>query len=621
MPVSIEDVLALLPELFPGTQEVPLANIRLNPDNPGPAASDEEIADLAANIEAVGLKNPVKLRPEPTGPLAPGVTLHPENPRLALASSPLELAQPKSGPQLEASAQVGRPWRVADFIYRLMSGQSRYQAFRRLQRPTIPAGIQNPTEEEAVIIGRTDNRVRDKGWWAGYQDVENLIRANPSLNQDLVAVKLDMSLESVNWAIRLLPLINPEARALIIRIPNNYNKGIWGISETALFRLTALGPGTGLKPGPKKKASAVEPGEAPIGTIQLAPPETQDLFYRALQIACDKAMTEADVKGFVAWIKQGKQPEDYTAKGFAPVQPTEGRPVQPKTATEKVSVVAKAPAPSKTPGPAGASIRGAGSSMKPAHPKQGPRLVASAHLSSTPLGGGQALVVPSRSGDGTGATQSGSAQGWWPKIKSFLLIELKRALVHLVRRWIVTALVALVVIFLLSPHLYVSLFHLATDYLRSRSVRASVPAGGQPQVAQPVPQSHMSAGGASVQTTLDEAASRGQSQGSAGSKGEPAEAVSAQAVGQASMGSIALGRDSGQGVAATNQGVSTPHSGKGVSSANPNKVTSSDTGNGVSKAEDPLKALGDGVKEYQSVVSTAGDAKSATDKVKGIFGF
>ena len=42
---------------------------------------------------------------------------------------------------------------------------------------------------------------------------------------------------------------------------------------------------------------------------------------------------------------------------------------------------------------------------------------------------------------------------------------------------------------------------------------------------------------------------------------------------------------------------------------------------GSAKGEDPFKAVGDGVKAYQSAVSTAGDAKSATDKMKGILGF
>ena len=41
--VTLKDVLALLPELFPGIQEVPLERIRSNPDNPGPPPTDEQV--------------------------------------------------------------------------------------------------------------------------------------------------------------------------------------------------------------------------------------------------------------------------------------------------------------------------------------------------------------------------------------------------------------------------------------------------------------------------------------------------------------------------------------------------------------------------------------------------
>jgi hypothetical protein len=46
-----------------------------------------------------------------------------------------------------------------------------------------------------------------------------------------------------------------------------------------------------------------------------------------------------------------------------------------------------------------------------------------------------------------------------------------------------------------------------------------------------------------------------------------------------------------------------------------------DKGADSAKGEDPIKAVGDGVKDYQSAVSTATDAKSATDKAKSLIGF
>jgi hypothetical protein len=46
---AIQELLAALPEMFPGIQKIPLANIRLNPNNPGPRPAEEEITELAAS--------------------------------------------------------------------------------------------------------------------------------------------------------------------------------------------------------------------------------------------------------------------------------------------------------------------------------------------------------------------------------------------------------------------------------------------------------------------------------------------------------------------------------------------------------------------------------------------
>ena len=38
------------------------------------------------------------------------------------------------------------------------------------------------------------------------------------------------------------------------------------------------------------------------------------------------------------------------------------------------------------------------------------------------------------------------------------------------------------------------------------------------------------------------------------------------------------------------------------------------------KGEDPLKAVGDGVKDFQGAVNTANEVESTADKAKGILG-
>ncbi len=290
MSVSIQDVLALLPELFPGTQSIPYANLHPNPENPGPALTDSEIQELADNLAERGLVNPIKVQPDPVNPLVPGVKLHPDNPRITAE---------------------GRPWALGDFNYRILAGERRYRSAGRLKWEALPGFILNPTAEEAVEITHLDNDVRDRGWWAGYQSIEQLVRANPGLTQRQVAARLKLSVESVNRAVRLLPLLNPEARGLIVRNPNNSNKGIRGISESAAFRLADLGPGSTLKPGVKKTGE----DNQRLWPYPAIPVDTQDLVRRTLGVAIDEQMTEAGVKGLVRWVQDGGKPEGYQAKG------------------------------------------------------------------------------------------------------------------------------------------------------------------------------------------------------------------------------------------------------------------------------------------------------------------
>lgn len=122
MSVSIEDVLALLPELFPGEQPIPLKNIKPNPYNPGPAFTQEQIDKMAEDLKENGLLNAITVRPHPTQPLVNGVQLHPTDPSLGVAGLPIEPAQLKSGPQLEASVQVIRPWKLDDFNFEILGG-------------------------------------------------------------------------------------------------------------------------------------------------------------------------------------------------------------------------------------------------------------------------------------------------------------------------------------------------------------------------------------------------------------------------------------------------------------------------------------------------------------------
>jgi ParB-like chromosome segregation protein Spo0J len=296
MAVQIQDILALLPELFPGVQSLPLKNVRPDPENPGPPLTDQAIQDMADNIAARGLVNPIKVQGDKANLFAEGIQPHSDNSRLRAD---------------------GQPWKVEDFNYVILGGERRYRATDRLHWATIPGFILNPSEEEAVEINYLDNDVRDRGWWAGYQTLEKLIKANPTLTQRQVGTRLKMNKDKVTRALGLLPLLNPEARALIVRVSDNSNKGNKQISELAVAQLANLGPESAFKPGVKKAGDESQK----LWPYPAIPAETQDLVRCTLAVAIDKELTEAGVRGLVAYVQEGHQPEEFGSQGLGTPKP------------------------------------------------------------------------------------------------------------------------------------------------------------------------------------------------------------------------------------------------------------------------------------------------------------
>jgi hypothetical protein len=131
MPVSIEDVLVLLPELFPAEQPIPLNNIKPNPFNPGPTFTQEKIDKMADDLNQNGLWNAITVRPHPTKPLVDGVQLHPDNPRLR---------------------GDGQPWKLEDFNFEILGGHLRTLGAEKLKWPTIKGVIKNWNNEDAAVF-------------------------------------------------------------------------------------------------------------------------------------------------------------------------------------------------------------------------------------------------------------------------------------------------------------------------------------------------------------------------------------------------------------------------------------------------------------------------------------
>jgi|GEM_PF-1473591 len=333
MSVSIEDVLALLPELFPVEQQISLTNIRPNPKNPGRRLTPSEIQVLADNIAQRGLVNAIKVRPDRDNPLAPGVQLHPDNPRLR---------------------SDGQPWALEDFNWEILAGENRYRAFDLLKRPKIPGFILNPSPQEANEIMWLDNDVRERGWWAAYQAIEMEIEANPNLTMQEVADNLKMDKDKVSRALRLLPLLGPKTRDLILGVSESKNNGILDLGEMATARLGDLGPYPPYKPGSWQKARAQGQEPPKLWPYPPVPPQTQDLVHQAMFVAGDQEMSESQVKGLVAHIKSGGDPEQYRP-GMAPpktrISKGLGQPVpktQPEAAVSEGIEDSQPPAPTPT---------------------------------------------------------------------------------------------------------------------------------------------------------------------------------------------------------------------------------------------------------------------------------
>jgi hypothetical protein len=301
---AIQSLLAALPELFTGEQPIPLKNIRPNPDNPGAAITEDQIKELAENIQTRGLLNAIRVNPDWANPLVGNAQPHPDNFRLKAD---------------------GQPWQVGDFNFVVLTGENRYRAALWLKWETIRGAILNPTAKEAVVINHLDNDVRERGWWAAYQSIENLVKADPHLTQRQIGAELKMDKDKVGRALRLLPLLNPDSRAYLVGDSDKQNKGIWPISEMAAAKLAGLGPTATLK----RSGSPHDPPQA-LYPYPPIPPETQDLVYRALVVAVDQQLTETQVSKLVEQVKAGVVPEDFNLKAIhsSPVKGP-GQPVQP----------------------------------------------------------------------------------------------------------------------------------------------------------------------------------------------------------------------------------------------------------------------------------------------------
>jgi ParB/RepB/Spo0J family partition protein len=276
-------------------QQIPMKLIRPNPDNR--LITQDMINDMSASLEAIGLKNPVKLRP------------------------------------------------LSDGTYDLFSGHVRRLGALKLGWETIASFVMDITEEEAVVIGIQDNRNNPQTWLDDYLDIEKLLKANSNLTNQQLADRLNKGTTFIKRGKRILACLNPASRELI---KQSFTKS--RASQAGSGRVPSTPeestPPSGRIPSTSEE-SAPPSGRIPSTSEESAPPsgripstsakiweitespvyaltflEAPETVFKALQVVINRQMAEPQARKLVEWIKAGNTPESYDPKKAPkPVRP------------------------------------------------------------------------------------------------------------------------------------------------------------------------------------------------------------------------------------------------------------------------------------------------------------
>lgn len=147
--------------------DIPLSKIHANPKNPRRIITLEMIENMAASLDAEGLKNDIKLNVLPDG------------------------------------------------SYELISGHIRFAGAQRLGWKTISAQLLTLTPNQAEMIGLIDNQSTQMHWLDWVIAIENLSKGPAKLKQQQIADKLGFSVGRVNNALKVAKGLTPASRELI----------------------------------------------------------------------------------------------------------------------------------------------------------------------------------------------------------------------------------------------------------------------------------------------------------------------------------------------------------------------------------------------------------------------
>ena len=181
------------------TQELPLSQIKPNPNNPRRVITPEMIDNMAASLNSVGLKNPIKVIALPDG-----------------------------------TDSTGSPQ-----AYELISGHIRLAGATQLGWETIPATVLSLTPEQALLEAILDNRGMPMNWLEQYEAMESLLKANPDMTQQAVAQQLGVSQQLVSQAFKTLKHLTPEARQTVYHTMVK-TEGGYQMTANVAFNLSTL---------------------------------------------------------------------------------------------------------------------------------------------------------------------------------------------------------------------------------------------------------------------------------------------------------------------------------------------------------------------------------------------
>ncbi len=235
--------------------QIPLEKILPNPHQPRTRFKKGSIQEMAESLKDKGQQTDAKVRP-------------------------LTTEEKAANPGLE---------------YLLIGGHRRLAGAKLAGLVTLNCKVMDILPDETHFASLMDNNLEEMDWWDWLMAIEFEDKST-GLSLRKLAERLGISYNKVFRALKIMAVLNPEARKMIegnladsqepdkgesVTDRDTQNKGFL-ITEAALFALADL--------------------------------EHPALVERTLKVVLDHHLTEQKAKKLVEWVQKGNQPEDFGGK-------------------------------------------------------------------------------------------------------------------------------------------------------------------------------------------------------------------------------------------------------------------------------------------------------------------